>query len=364
MRASFSVKINTDTPEILQMLDFLPTFAAMKVIHVSGSWLEMGRQYGEQLSEQLRHVYAFLVEKGSTPERMQAIADVAEKLFSRYPEPLRLFLAGVASSSGLSEQQLRLINAVEYAEPVWLCSALAAWGDYANGPLVFGRNYDALSYQSLADDLVVTIFHPTGLLSVATIGYAGEIYAVNGFNEAGLFVELNNGMPSAGYDIRYDLPASTTTLLMMLFEARTIDDVDRFFRSTQSFSSLLIGVADAHEARSYEWCTAGMQRGDEGPEKGMMAQTNHYVHPAWPYPVPDDEKAWQSLTRRCHLCTLAERYKGQIDLPLMQQIMQTPIAEGGPMFADFTMYQLVVCPADRRLSLRVNPAGEWENIWL
>lgn len=334
----------------------------IRIVNLSGSWYEMGRQYGNLVRPQLEHVLAFLLEKADTPKKLEDVGLIAERLYGHYPQVLRDFFRGAAETSGLTEKQLHMVNAVEYAEPAFMCSALAAWGDYSQGPLVYGRNYDAMSYLPIKDDLLITVFHPEGMLSALTVGYAGEIYCVNGYNERDLFLELNNGMPSAGFDIRYDLQASTTELLMLLFRAENMQDVDSFFRQTQSFSSIIIGVADKQEARSYEWCTAGVQRADGESPCGTMMQTNHYVHPAWPFPVPDDEKSWFTLTRRCNISALAERYKGQIDAERMCCIMQTPIAEGGPMFTPFTLYQLVVVPEEHKLMMRITEGADWTEI--
>ena len=382
----------------------------IRIVDIRGDWFTMGRQYGCLAKENLQHVLDFLKEKtieetksqrdeetkrqrdeetksqrdeeskrrrdgesksqrveetkkgGSEKGKWERVVETAEKLFSRYPEELRAFFRGMAETSGLSEEELRIVNAVEYAEPAFMCSALAAWGPYSTDQeLVFGRNYDAMSYLPIKDDLLVTVYHPEGMLSALTVGYAGEIYCVNGFNEKGLFIELNNGMPSAGFDIRYDLNASTTELLMLLFRAENMQDVDRFFRETQSFSSIIIGVADENEARSYEWCTAGTKLAEQSAE-GQMMQTNHYVHPDWPYDEPNDAQSWFTLTRRKNVCQMAERFKGQIDADRMCTIMQTPMADGGPMFVPFTLYQLVVEPRKKQMRMRITEGPDWTTI--
>lgn len=334
----------------------------IRIVNLRGKWHEMGRQYGGLVADNLRHVLDFLREKADTEEKQNNVREIADRLFGHYPQVLRDFFRGVAETSGLTEAELRMINAVEYAEPAFMCSALAVWGDYAKDKLVYGRNYDAMSYLPIKDDIIVTVYHPEGMLSALTAGYAGEIYCVNGYNEKGLFLELNNGMPSAGFEIRYDLNASTTELLMLLFRAENMNDIDRFFRQTKSFSSIIIGVADKQEARSYEWCTAGMMRGDGQTPEGTMMQTNHYVNPDWPYALPDNEKSWFTLTRRCNICQMAEQHKGTIDARKMCSIMQTPMEEGGPMFVPFTLYQLVVVPEEHKMLMRITEGADWTEI--
>lgn len=339
----------------------------MKKIYLHGSWHEMGRQYGELLKEELRHVYEFLKVKADTEKKWNGVVDIAEKLFRHYPAELREFFMGMAETSGFNEEELRIINAVEYSEGAFMCSGLAVWGDYSREGLLYGRNYDEFSFLPLHDDIIVTVYHPEGCQWVSTLGYAGEISALNGINESGLFLELNNGMPSGGFDINFNVCASTAELLMVLFRARTMDDMDRFFCDTRCFASFVIGVADANEARSYEWCQQGCKRGDAETPDGLMIQTNHFVNPEWSFPTPDDS-AWCTQTRRCNLRTMADSMKGNIGVSEVQKMMQTTIDDGGPMFLPndkgtiATHYQFVVSPASRTIWVRRAQDEAWEEI--
>lgn len=335
---------------------------SVKILNLHGSWHEMGRQYGAEAQTELQLVWQFLENQLTDDSKWQRYTHTAQLLISQYPAHLLDFLSGMADTSGFSREQLILLNAVEYAEADFACSGLAVWGDYSKGNLLYGRNYDCMSYAPLARAVVLTIFHPEDCeTSVAIVGYAGEIYAVNGFNSCGLMFALNNGMPSAGFDIHYEMSMSTTELLNVMFRARTMDDMDRFFHETRSAASFIIGVADSHEARAYEWCYDGVQRADTLTPDGLTVLSNHYVHPAWPYPTPDNEFAWLSLDRRCNLLRQADAYKGQIDVARLKQIMATPIPDGGPLHP-FTRLQFVYEPATLTLHLRVLEASPWTTI--
>lgn len=332
------------------------------VVSLYGTWEEMGEQYGELAGRHLRHVDEFIsgIIDGNGPKRDSIIA-VSNKLYSRYPYRFRQFFKGMEKTSGLTMEQLLKINAVEYAEG-YFCSGIAAWGEYASGDLVYGRNYDAMSYAPIGEDVIITVFHPSdGSLATATIGYAGEIYAVNAINEKGVFLELNNGMPSGGFAIDFDRFASTTSLLEVMFDAYDLDYLDAFFKTHRSFASFIIGVADKNEARSYEWCPSGTENASESTPEGLMAQANHYVSPNWTYPVPTDETSWQSITRRCNLIGLAESNKGRIDAETMCRLIATPISEGGAM-QEGTRYQIVFTPATKQLMLRVEKQPEWVEV--
>lgn len=338
------------------------TAGEIAVIELRGSWYEMGCQYGIQAKEMMNDVLRYLDGKlGRDPNRMAAAMDIADKLYANYPGYLKDFFDGVICTSGLSIGRVRLCNAAEFVEGVFLCSVMAVWGDYSKDKMVVGRNYDAVSYREIDRNLVVTVYHPEGGTAVATVGYAGEIYCVNGMNSNGLFVELNNGMPSAGTFIHWELCPSTTNLFEMLFSARDFDDVERFFNTTRSALSLIIGVADKNEARLYEWCYDGVKRGDSMTDKGLMISTNHYVNDEWRFPVPNDACSWNSITRRCNLAARAHSLKGTIDVETMKRIMCTPIEDGGPSHS-LTRYRIIAVPEELTMYIYVPYLDRWTKI--
>lgn len=338
-------------------------YNGLNILDLHGSWYEMGRQYGRLASELLKDVYQnfMLPNMEREPDRVPFVREVAGNLYRYYPHRLRQLFAGMAETSELTLEQLKIVNVVEFSAAVFNCSAMAVWGDYAVGNLVYGRNYDAPGFLSLGKDVLLVIYHPSdGSLATATIGYAGEIYAVNGINEKGIFLELNNGMPSGGTEILYDRLASTVELLTMLLDADSLDYADAFFRTVKGFASYTIGIADAQEARSYEWCTQGVARAPLAAD-GLMVMTNHYVSDEWDFARPDDEQSWGSLTRCANLTKLSQQNRGAIDAHLMCQMMQTPIENGGPCH-ECTVYQLVFEPQTMRLWIRVSGVTDWQQV--
>ena len=361
----------------------------VKILDLHGGWKEMGRQYGCLGQEDLLAVMDYLCMEVGEPElrngcgfdsssRSFQVLELADKLYCKYPENLKLVFEGMAETSGLTLEQLKIINAVEYAEGLFACSGVAVWDEYsADGKVVYGRNYDAMHYGELAKQVAITVYHPNdGSLAVATIGHIGEIYAVNGFNEKGLFLELNNGMSTTGFDLDWTITPSTTELLELMFRAKNMDDLDCFFKETPSFAGFIIGVADAHEARAYEWSREGTLRGDgildveqapEGfePKQGVSVVTNHFVNPDWNCPVFCNGDVFCSMPRRRNIARFLEENKGRIDADMMMKFMGTPIGEGGPAFKKEegkdpqTLYQMVVMPEKKQLYLQVSGNNSW-----
>ncbi|MEG0825638.1 MAG: C45 family peptidase [Oscillospiraceae bacterium] len=337
---------------------------AIKIADLRGTWYEMGRQYGKLMSAELNDVRAFveLVVEASDDNKAKADKVIATQN-AQMTYTLRQFFAGAVETSGMTEYELHLCNAVERIAGLPQCSAAAVWGDYAADTLLMGRNYDYMeNFDMLSDDVVVTVYHPAdGSLATATIGYTGEIYAVNAMNEKGIFMELNNGTPSAKIKSPDARITGTTALFEVMFEAETLDYLDIFFNTTACSSSYIINVVDSQSARSYEWCPTGVKRGDGVLPDGLMVSANHYLNPDWTFEVPTDDTSWQSITRRQNLIDLCNKEKGSIDAQKMMQIIETPLEDGGAM-NPLTVYQIVAEPQTMTLWLKVVDASDWTQI--
>lgn len=334
------------------------------VVSLSGTWREMGRQYGVLMKDKLEEVHTFVE---TIIEYSIGNAEKAESIVQtqmlQTPYRISEFFEGAAETSGLTVEELQAVNAVERIGGLPKCSGVFCWGEYASGPLVIGRHYDySDAFALLKDDIAVTVYHPAdGSLAAATIGYAGEIYAVNAINEKGIFMELNNGRPSANIKSPDTRVTGTTMLFYAMFETDALDDWELFFTTTNCSSSYIINVADSLRALSYEWCPVGMKHGEADLPEGLLVSTNYYVNPDWEFAVPSDDDSWKGLTRRRNLIDLCEAGKGKIDDRAMMSIIDTPLEEGGAR-SDLTVYQLVVVPESKTLWLKVIGGSDWLRI--
>ena len=341
----------------------------LNVIDLNGTWREMGRQYGALMAGELRHIYekAIVGHIEASASDPQSIAQLSEKFFTNYPFKFKEALRGIAETSGLTLEQVKKVNALEVTAAFTImpqqCSGIAVWGDYSDGPLVYGRNYDYLPwFRELFDDITLACFHPgDGSLAVATLGYAGEMYVVNGMNEKGLFLELNNGMPSGGalwYDSR--VPA-VTELFDFLLQSATLDEIESFFQTTKSNFAYIVGVADGQTARCFEWPVFEVRRRESHSRPGLTVLTNHFTEFSWGLPRPDDKTYWMTRTRRQNLLTLAKHFKGTINDKTMMDIMDTHIDDLGAT-TDMTLYQMVVVPERFEMWFKIPDGQEWTKI--
>lgn len=339
---------------------------SIKIVELSGTWREMGQQYGRLMKSELQDIYTFTENIANASEKNQSSAKkTVEQDIAQCPYYLKEFFAGAAQTSGLTEYQLHVANSVERIAGLPQCSAAAVWGDYAAGNLIMGRNYDySDDFKKMKDNVAVTVYHPAdGSLAVATIGYVGEIYAVNAINEEGFFMELNNGKTSANVKSPNSRITGTTLLFDMMFETDDFEYMDRFFNTELCASSYIINVVNSKEAGSYEWCPTGVKRGDGVLPEGLLVSTNHYANPDWEFPVPTDDTSWQSITRRDNLINLCEESKGSIDADKMMQIIDTSVENGGAE-NELTVYQLVVEPETLTIWMQVKGGNGWTKIEL
>ena len=332
----------------------------VSVVDLHGTWYEMGRQFGDLMKDELHDIYDFLQTIIAANQGNSDKTDsIVEQQKTQTPYRICEFMKGAAETSGLTYDQIHMINAVERIGGLPHCSVAMAWGDYTDGSLVIGRNYDYADYFSqIADDVAVTIYHPAdGALATATIGYVGEIYAVNAINEAGIFLELNNGKPSANIKSPNYRFTGTTMLFDIMFDADDLNDIDLFFNTTNSSSSSIINVADSQKGVSYEWCPIDVKHGESENPEGLLVSTNYFLNPEWDFPVPSDADSWNAISRRDNLLKLLEAKKGSVDVSVMQDIIATPFEDGGAML-DLTVYQLVVVPETFELWIRVIDAED------
>ena len=332
----------------------------VSVVDLHGTWYEMGRQFGDLMKDELHDIYDFLQTIIAANQGNSDKTDsIVEQQKSQTPYRICEFMKGAAETSGLTYDQIHMINAVERIGGLPHCSVAMAWGDYTDGSLVIGRNYDYADYFSqIADDVAITVYHPAdGALATATIGYVGEIYAVNAINEAGIFLELNNGKPSANIKSPNYRFTGTTMLFDIMFDADDLNDIDLFFNTTNSSSSSIINVADSQKGVSYEWCPIDVKHGESENPEGLLVSTNYFLNPEWDFPVPSDADSWNAISRRDNLLKLIEAKKGSVDVSVMQDIIATPFEDGGAML-DLTVYQLVVVPETFELWIRIIDAED------
>lgn len=336
------------------------------VLDLHGSWREMGRQYGNLMSAELKDLYRRAVDEyfiGQKGLSRAAMTRSAERLFVFYPRRFKEILLGMAETSGLSRDQQVLLNALELYGTMSGCSGIFAWDDYTgNGPLIVGRNYDWFdSYADFARTLTVTVFHPDSGVSAAMVTFAGVIYVTTAMNETGLFLELNNGLPSGGGLSYANRVPAIANLFGFLVDFENMKQLDAAFQTTRPDFTFIINTADSKSACAYEWPPFGVKRRN-GDNDGLLVSTNHFTDPSWGI-VLQQNTGFQSVLRRDNLLALGQKHRGKIDASVMKQILDTPMSEGGatwPLEGGIrTVYQIIAVPENRSFWIKVPGFQDW-----
>jgi hypothetical protein len=343
------------------------------VIVLTGSFRQMGRQYGGLMKAELNEEYAFLVrnlsERGYTQEQVRAMGHDVQKFM---PERMKEISRGMAETSGLTEDDT---YALYYGPIMYMmlqktapaCSFLAAWGPYTrDGSVILSRNYDLTDAVAPFDPYyVLVIYRPSdGSNGVATFGFAG-VRPETLMNEKGLFIADNNAGSSGGSLSMDNRPDLISEFLRLMLDYSDLTGLDAGIQSTRTNLGWIVNAAGPEQAFSYEEAIYDIRqrKGD-----GVIAAANHFVDPGWHYADAPPE---HSLSRYNNLLRQAEAAKGSIDPQAMMQIRNILITDGGATFKHSDMggspyssdHQVVFVPKTLSLFIKVVDK-DWQNVEL
>lgn len=331
------------------------------VIVLSGSYREMGRQYGGLMKTELNEEYTFLMDtlisRGYTKEAMR---EDARAVIANYPQRVKEIFTGMSETSGLTADDI----AVLWYGPIYQltaapitpasCSYLASWGNYTtDGSMVVSRNWDLADLvQPFTKWYVLTVYRPTdGSNAVATWSPAG-VRPETFMNSKGLFIADDNaGIIDAAPETR---PEFITEYFRFMFDYSDLKELDAGIRGTAPDYAWIVDVAGPDGAYVYEKSTSRtLQRTGDG----VVAAANHFIDPSWNLSAP----AGHSLSRYNNLIRQADEAKGSIDARKMMAIRDVCMENGGAKFCHSDLegnayssnHQVVYMPKTRTLWMNV-----------
>lgn len=334
---------------------------------LTGSFREMGRQFGGLLKKELNEFYDFAIQKKIIKEDdyLTMKNKIAEDI-QKHPRFIQELIKGMSETSGMNLEKQYITCNIIIISVTGGCSGIFAWGDYtSNGSLICGRNWDlGFPKELMSKYVTVTVFNPTGYAnSVADINYLGQFPLwQTGLNSSGIFMDLQNGSMSDPVGC-YDRLRPNDFLFSMLFDYSTMERINAAFNSYRSAGGVIINACDSKNAYSYELATYDTKK--RSPDKdGLLSSTNNFTDSSWPgfAAVPDGEKGAFTKERRANLLALGEKYKGKINAEMMMKILDVTIPDGGATFPDATNYQIVAVPQGLKLYLKVNGFQDWTEI--
>ena len=344
------------------------------VIVLSGSYRQMGRQYGALMKAELNEEYRFLsssyVKRGYSNEQLRTDGREASVL---YPKRLKEVFSGMAETSGLTQDE---VMALYNGLVIYLmvppadasCSYLSAWGNYTtDGSVVASRNWDlddvALPFNTWN---VLVVYRPSdGSNGVATFGPAG-VRPETVMNSKGLFIADDfAGFIESAPDTRPDYVAE---FFRFMLDYSNLAELDVGLRGAATNVGWIINVAGPDGAYVYE-VLPNQTRQRTGD--GVVAAANHFVDPAWNLPPPEEH----SRSRYDGLLREADEAKGSIDAHRMMQIRDIRWEDGGATFVNSvlapdhpealysTIHQVVFLPGSRTVWIK-DLDSDWQKVEL
>lgn len=195
----------------------------LPVLHLAGTYEEMGRQYGALAGRMIRQNLQRTEQVLSLPGMPEGTGVLVlrkawERLRPHVPQRYLDEMAAISQGAcdagvALSVSDLEFITAATNldmykreerlaellgdeavegldqtgGQPTMSCTMLAVWGSRTvDGKLFSHRNLDWLSQTGMHHERLVTVYRPEGKTAFVTMGYAGVIGALAGMNEKGI----------------------------------------------------------------------------------------------------------------------------------------------------------------------------------
>jgi len=346
------------------------------VLELSGTYRQMGRQYGHLMSVQIKEMYNEVVNqyaKNKVACSDLDLEDFAIQLFRLYPRRFQELAEGMSETSAMDINKIAVLN--EFFDYFLRCrpgsgdnghcSEISVWSRYSkDGKLVMGRNFDFPSfYRAFNKHIIIVAYNPSDASnSAAIITYPGQIGSIQVFNSRGLVLENNNGVAS-GDSERYfgkRIPFMIKDLGAML-DSSTVEGLDAALVTSRMQYPLIYNIAYPGGAFNYEMTTYDVKRRQE--QDGLLIGTNHFISPGWSLPASEYLEAIKdSKERYDNLKNLAERNKGKIDASMMMDMMDVPQDKGGATPQDKNIYQFVALPVDLKIWVKALTYSNWTEV--
>ena len=252
---------------------------AIPVLRLSGTHYEIGRQHGALLKKQVRFLYREYFEAVAVPpigrKNLEAWAKSVEPHIPKhYKEEMR----GLAAGSGLTYEQVLLVNTCTDKLQSIMCSTVVASGKASEGGEVyFGRNLDFPGRNLLHATTVVLVLEPEGtdgrrkepLVSVTWPGVIGVLSGMTARGLAGATMMIHFGkriQPGMPYMLMYR---------EALVRARKLGDIRDYIRQARRTcpnNFMVVDAGGAAEVIEFDQETV-MHR---PASMGMACSTNHF----------------------------------------------------------------------------------------
>lgn len=345
-----------------------------RMVTLSGSHYEIGRQHGSQLRELVHHhleVVLDRLERRSEVSHAEAMTRAIRyrPYVEGYTPELAEEIRGVADGADIRPEEAYILQLrAELTQPLVRdelsqeCTTFAVLPEAtATGEPLAGQNADlAPFYREVA---VVLRIIPERYPAVLMLTPAGQVSYI-GLNAAGLAV-FANFVTCDGW--RLGLPRYLFSRLML--RHATVPEAIEAVAGVRRASSRNLILADTHgNAADVE--TTPVEHAVLAPEDGLLAHSNHYVSPAL-QAAERSSAAYvrNSAIRLARMQELLRANRGKLTTGVMQTILRDRAAAPdalcrhvGESAESMTFASVIAEPARGRLWAAVGPPDEHEYV--
>ena len=255
----------------------------LRVVYLSGSPYELGRQHGEALREEVREsvsqVLGYFRHYVTIP---WVNARLANWWLDRGWTPARAFvppaileeLRGLADGSGVPLQELYRLHAIP--DRTYACSNFAAWGRATGGGrLIHVRNLDWNVQAGIQRFATIFVVRPTGTYAFVSVGWAGFVGVLTGINDQQVSI---GQVGAATVDATFKGEPMAFVMRRVLETSDDVDEAASVIRSAHRTIGTNYVIADAKARRAIAVETTRsrikMFEANDAAERGV-----HYARP-------------------------------------------------------------------------------------
>mgnify|MGYP002564483393 CR=1 FL=1 len=297
-------------------------FKPFPLYEFSGSYKEIGRQYGEELREDFNYMvdwwYGNLADliPGKSLQELKVATRVFEQPSKDYAPDQYEMMQGMAEGSGLTMEDLFYLTGcfeLDAAFPAYLaCTSYAASGKATkDGKTILGQNYDWY-HASIPIVMRVKPDHGPAFLSVTLAGHLPQV----GINEYGIGQFVNILLTAkAVVGVPYNVIAAK------VLTQKNVPDMIRAITQAPraiAFNHMLAGkdgeIIDVETSPDKCGCVL--------PDRDILAHANHFLcHYLQGGDLADQTSFPDTFLRQYRLQSLMEAKRGELCVDVMKNIL-------------------------------------------
>ena len=221
---------------------YLEQIGQTRVLHLKGSYYEMGKQHGTLLKDEVIGASLLIKTLGSLQWKKnfnESIRESWQRTSPFIPEKYKQEIKGMAEAIGKSEEYVQ--DFTIFPE-LFHCSGFAVWGKAtSDGALLHGRVLDYMRDAGLDKWALLIIQEPEGANAFVNVGYAGMIGSVTGMNVKHIAIGEMGGKGEGQWD---GMPM-TILLRECLESGNTLEEAQRIMKDTPRTCEYYYVISDS-----------------------------------------------------------------------------------------------------------------------